>query len=194
VWIDVEPCYVYHPLNAYDDGDRVVIDLAVHDHAFTGEAREPGADRPRLQRWTIDPAARKVLAETIDDRGNEFPRADERLAGRPHRYGYTVGTAALGDLGGIDRTVAPPLRKHDVVAGTTTELHLGPGRVPSEVVFVPASEGAGEDEGWLVGYAYDAGRDASDLVVIDAADLTEVATVHLPVRVPYGFHGNFVAD
>src|SRR5207237_8339901 len=27
-WFDVEPCYVFHPLNAFDDGDRVVIDVA----------------------------------------------------------------------------------------------------------------------------------------------------------------------
>ena len=78
VWIDVEPCFVYHPLNAFDDGDRVVIDLVVHDHAFA-EDGEPLSDRPRLERWTIDPRARKVLTETIDDRGTEFPRGDERL-------------------------------------------------------------------------------------------------------------------
>ena len=54
VWIDVEPCFVYHPLNAFDDGDRVVIDLVVHDHAFA-EDGEPLSDRPRLERWTIDP-------------------------------------------------------------------------------------------------------------------------------------------
>ena len=58
--------------------------------------------------------------------------------------------------------------KHDLEAGTTEEQRLGPGRVASELVFVPAADSAGEDEGWLMGYVYDAARDASDLVVLDA--------------------------
>jgi carotenoid cleavage dioxygenase len=140
--------------------------------------------------------ARKVLRDDIDERGNEFPRADERLAGRPHRYGYTVGVPSLSSLGIVDdRDRRMPLRKHDLVAGTTTDLDLGAGRIPSEAVFVPAADDAGEDEGWLVGYVYDAARDASDLVVIDAHDFgPPVATVHLPTRVPQGFHGNWIPD
>lgn len=194
VWVDVEPCYVYHPLNAYDDGDRVVIDLVVHEHAFA-EDGEPGADRPRLERWTIDPQARKVVTETIDDRGGEFPRGDERRTGHPHRYGYTIGAASLHAFGGLGAEPRTAVRKYDLVGGTIAELDLGPGRVASEVVFVPASPGAGEDEGWLMGYVYDATRDASDLVIVDAHDFdTPVATVHLPARVPQGFHGNWIPD
>src|SRR5690606_6490451 len=94
VWIDVEPCYVYHPLNAYDDGDRVVIDLVVHRDAFIDG--DPAAEVPAtVQRWTIDPVRRTVGRQVIDDRGAEFPRADERLAGRRHRYGYSAGLPAL---------------------------------------------------------------------------------------------------
>ena len=45
-------------------------------------------------------------------------------------------------------------------------------------------------------YVYDANRDASDLAIFDAQDLERgpVASVHLPVRVPYGFHGNWIPD
>ena len=45
-----------------------------------------------------------------------------------------------------------------------------------------------------MGYVYDGGREASDLVLVDAATLETVASVHLPVRVPYGFHGNWIPD
>jgi carotenoid cleavage dioxygenase len=195
VWVDVEPCYVYHPLNAYDDGDRVVIDVAVHHSAFADDAGTPIGD-PVMQRWTIDPGGRKVLTEVIDERGAEFPRADERLTGHRHRYGYTValrpGDFAAGEALGAN---GGGLRKHDLVAGTTTELDMGPGRVAGEAVFVPASPTAGEDEGWLIAYVHDAARGATDLVVIDAHDFgPPVASVHLPVRVPMGFHGNWVPD
>jgi carotenoid cleavage dioxygenase len=63
-------------------------------------------------------------------------------------------------------------------------------------VFAPASETAGEDEGWVLSIVYDAGRDASDLVILDASDFTgrEAARVHLPQRVPFGFHGWWLPD
>ena len=34
-WFEVQPCYVFHPLNAYDDGDRVVLDVVRHPSVFT---------------------------------------------------------------------------------------------------------------------------------------------------------------
>jgi len=61
-------------------------------------------------------------------------------------------------------------------------------------VFVRASDGNGEDEGWVLSVVYDAARGASDLVILDATSFAgpPVATVHLPVRVPYGFHGSWI--
>ena len=61
---------------------------------------------------------------------------------------------------------------------------------------MPAAPGAAEDEGWVVAYVYDAARDGSDLVILDAADFGghPVATVSLPQRVPFGFHGNWIPD
>jgi carotenoid cleavage dioxygenase-like enzyme len=63
-----------------------------------------------------------------------------------------------------------------------------------EPVFVPAAPDSGEDEGWVLSVVYDAARDASDVRIIDATDFKAppVATVHLPRRVPYGFHGSWV--
>jgi carotenoid cleavage oxygenase len=197
-WVDVEPGYVYHPLNAYDDGGNVVIDLPVHPRAFANDALDPAEGEPSLQRWTIDASAGKVATETIDERGQEFPRADERLAGRRHRYGYALSSASIEDLGGLAGVDAPgsQLYKHDLVAGTTHTHAFPAGQTASEFVFVPAGPSAGEDEGWLLGYVYDAPRGASDLVILDAHDFGSepVARVHLPVRVPQGFHGNWIPD
>jgi carotenoid cleavage dioxygenase len=43
----------------------------------------------------------------------------------------------------------------------------------------------------VLSVVYDAGRDASDVIVVDATNFTAapVATIHLPRRVPFGFHG-----
>jgi carotenoid cleavage dioxygenase len=69
---------------------------------------------------------------------------------------------------------------------------FGVGREPGEFVFVPSSPDAAEDDGVVMGFVYDRSTDRSDLVLLDAQTLETVATVHLPARVPHGFHGNWV--
>lgn len=73
---------------------------------------------------------------------------------------------------------------------------FGARRHPGEGVFVPAHPDAAEDEGFVMTYVYDAARDRSDFVILDARsfDAEPIAVVELPVRVPYGFHGNWIAD
>ncbi len=118
---------------------------------------------------------------------------DERRLGRRHRYGYAPGfSLATGTVG----VQFGGLLKHDLDRGTTEERAFAPDQSAGEAVFVPASPNAGEDEGWLLSLIYDGGRDASDLVILDATDFTgpEVARVHLPQRVPYGFHGWWLPD
>ena len=188
-WYEVEPCYVYHPLNAYEDGDdRIVLDVVRHPRMFATDRTGPNEGAPTFDRWTIDRSAGKVLEERLDDRGQEFPRADERVTGRRHRYGYapTVGTEAA-DLEAVD-----VLLKHDLVAGRTATRGFGPGTGIGEFVFVPRSADSAEDDGWLLGLVHHKGEDRTDLAVLDAGTLEDVATVHLPVRVPLGFHGNWI--
>jgi len=188
-WFDVEPCYVYHPLNAYDDGsDRIVLDVVRHPKMFASDRHGPNEGPPTLDRWTIDLSGDKVLEERLDDRGQEFPRIDERLTGRPHRFGYApaVGT----DAGDIDLTGS--LLKHDLVAGRTDVRSFGPAHRAGEFVFVPSGSDAAEDEGVLMGFVHDDQADRTDLVLLDAGTLEDVARVHIPARIPYGFHGNWI--
>jgi len=188
-WFDVEPCYVFHPLNAYDDGDRVVLDVVRHPRMFDRNRLGPDEGIPTLDRWTVDLTAGKVIEERLDDRGQEFPRVDERVVGRRHRYGYAVGVVTDGD-DHLD-FASNALIKHDMVTGTTTVRRF-PRAGAGEFVMVPSSDDAGEDDGVVMGFVFDPERGASDLVVLDAATLDDVARVRLPVRVPYGFHGNWV--
>jgi carotenoid cleavage dioxygenase len=189
VWIDIDPCYVYHPFNAYDDGERIVIDLVRHEHTFIdGDIFAPGAP-PRVERWTIDPQARRVSTQVLDARGQEFPRVDPRVECHPHRYGYA---AAVTQEGGGAPTFGN-LYKHDFVTGEHFTHDVGAGCFAGEGVFVPV--GAGEDEGYVLSVVYDAAVDRSHVRVIDAQRFTAppVARVELPQRVPFGFHGNFIA-
>jgi len=189
VWVEIEPCYVFHPLNAAEpEPGRVVLDVARYPHLWrdSRDAFEPTT----LHRFTVDVAAGTVKEETLDDRSVEFPRVDERRVGRPARFGYAVPTRPGPDGFALETALV----KYDLTTGTVEEHRFRPGCVPGEGVFVPASDEAGEDSGYVLTYVYDAGRDGSDLVILDASDFAAapVATVALPQRVPFGFHGSWI--
>jgi carotenoid cleavage dioxygenase len=184
-WFEVPQCYVFHPLNAYDDSGRIVLDVVRHASVFNSGYRIV-PERPSLDRWTVDLTAGKVSDERLDDTPQEFPRVDERLVGRRHRYGYAVGYSD-GATGTPDAIL-----KHDADARHTQAVVFGAGREPGEFVFVPSAPGAAEDDGVAMGFVYDRSTDRSDLVLLDGQTMETVATVHLPVRVPHGFHGNWV--
>lgn len=186
-WFDIDPCYVFHPLNAYEEGaegDTIVLDVVRHPKMFDTNLRGPEEGPPTLDRWTIDLADGKVRESRIDDRPQEFPRIDERQVSKRHRFGYAVG------IGG--GAPSATLIKHDLTKGDSMTRSLGVGKQLGEFVFQPAGPDAGEDDGVLMGYVYDEVTDRSDLAILDAGTLEDVATVHLPHRVPTGFHGNWV--
>jgi len=187
-WFEIDPCYVFHPFNAFERDGKIIIDIARYPELWRG-----GADtfaKAFAHRWTIDVEAGRVGEQPLDDRAVEFPRVDDRRGGLSHRYGYAVANHA-----GVSER-AQELVKYDLERGTS-EVHTFPrGQAPGEGVFVPAADDAGEDEGFVITYVYDETRNGSDLVILDAGSFTErpIATIRLPQRVPFGFHGNWIPD
>ena len=80
--------------------------------------------------------------------------------------------------------------RHDLRRGLTTARRFGPDKRVGEFVFVPTATHAIEDDGVLMGFVYDAATGRSDLVILDAATLETIIAIHLPHRIPFGFHGN----
>lgn len=188
IWIPVDPCFVFHAVNAYDREDgTLALDLIVHDQMFATSKVGPDSKHCELERWIVDPGAGTVERIVIDDTPQEFPRPDERRLGQPYRYAYTM--AMVGDFLGAG------LFKHDLETGTRQAHDFGPNRHPCEFVFVPAHADATEDEGWLIGLVIDAGAATTDLTILNAGDFEgePQARIHLPHIVPPGFHGNWVA-
>jgi carotenoid cleavage dioxygenase-like enzyme len=188
-WCALDPCYVFHTCNAFDLEDgRVVMDVVVHDRMFDQSRQGPELDRQQvtLERWTMDPQRASVAREVLAAGRQEFPRCDERLSTEPYRYAYTVESDPTRD--------SARLLRYDFAARTQRIHDYGKGRVSGEAVFVPRSAQGAEDDGWLVSLVYDRATDRSDLVVVNAQDFggEPQAVVHLPVRVPMGFHGNWV--
>jgi len=201
-WMEVAPCWVFHCLNAYDDDQgRVVVDLCQYDQSFDVSTLWSAHGPVTLDRWVIDPAAGKVTQQRLDDRWQEFPRVDERVVSRPHRYGYSavIGEAAraitaAGDF--ADDAFSNALLRHDLVGGTVEAHEFGRDATVGEAVFAPAAPDAAEDDGYVMAFVHDPERGAADLVILAAQDFTAepVARIHLPARIPLGFHGSWIPD
>ncbi|MFJ4651200.1 carotenoid oxygenase family protein [Nocardia sp. NPDC088792] len=186
-WFDIEPCYVFHPMNAYEDGDSIVLDVVRYPKMFDTNHFGPDEGAPSLDRWEVDLSAGKVRQSRLDDRAQEFPRIDERLIGKRHRYGYAPGVG--GGLRGEST-----LYKHDLVHGTTASRDFGAGKELGEFVFHPSALDAAEDDGVLMGFIYDVPTGRSELAIVDAGTLEPVADIQLPHRIPTGFHGNWIPE
>lgn len=195
-WLATDASYVFHTMNAYQEGSTIVLDVARYGRLGfmpSREAREEepdGDSHPRLHRWTLDLARDEVRSDPVDEAVAEFPRIDERRLGSRYRYGYMTGGSRPSD------PVAVPnlLYKYNLDTGRRESHDFGAASGCGEQLFVPRSADSAEDEGYLVSLVYDGERDASDLVILDARSIAAepLATVQLPHRVPYGFHGSWV--
>lgn len=81
--------------------------------------------------------------------------------------------------------------KHDLTHGQAIARRLSTHQRVGEFIFVPNAPHTPEDDGVLMGFVYDTTTDRSNLTILDAPSLETIAAIHLPDRVPYGFHGNW---
>jgi len=190
-WHDVDPCYVFHVANSFEDeAGRVFVDACVYETMFDGEMAGPFGKPLGLERWTIDPVGAKVEREPLDATPQEFPRPDERYFGKPYRYAWSVKVPETANL---EFFANEPLIRHDLQEGTSTTRSLGANAMPGEFVFVPRGTDALEGDGWLIGYVIDRATQTTDLAILDAETLADVARVHIPHVIPPGFHGNWMS-
>jgi carotenoid cleavage dioxygenase-like enzyme len=192
-WFEIEPCYVFHQLNAWDKDSVITLYVSRQNSAFgadSGDYSEVG----RLHRWTIDLTRRTVSEQSIDDRPADFGRVNDTMVGRESRFGYLM---ALDGEGNSEEPVyGPRLYQYDLHTGKCAEHDLGDGTRGAEPVFVPATNAKEEDEGWVLSLVHSETTGKSRLIIVDAQNFAAppVAMIELPFRVPYGAHGNWVAD
>ena len=196
-WFRAENCYVFHVMNAWEEGSRIIADVMQFEEAplFThpdGSPTDPAKSRARYCRWTFDLAANTDrFAQTyLDDLTGEFPRIDDRRAGLASSHGwYACANPELPMFGALSGIV------HVDGNGKRLGNYLLPaGDTISEPVFVERGKDAAEGDGWLLAVVWRARENRSDLAVFNATDVEAgpVALVHLGHRVPDGFHGNWV--
>jgi carotenoid cleavage dioxygenase len=200
-WFSVKPGYVFHVGNAHEDAQgRIVLDGVYYDRASfdqvwnrlggTSANGEPKAGKGGvLYRWTLDLATGGVSEAPIDDLAVEFPVVNADRVGLDHRFVYAVSNP-------LDHNESRAnVVKFDVGSGRRTGYTFESGWVPGEAIFVPAAHATSEDDGWLMSIATHVSEDRAQFIVQDASDptLKPVATIALPRRVPFGFHGAWIA-
>jgi carotenoid cleavage dioxygenase len=192
-WFTMEACYVFHPMNAWEEGTKIFADVMEYPNAplFPNADGSPGTpSAARLMRWTIDLAdnTNTIKREPLDDLAAEFPRLDERRAGLSYRHGYFAANTK-----GEKKVLFDAIAHIDWRTGKKSVHKFADGDAPGEPVFVPRAADAAEGDGFLVTLVYRGSEDRSDLAVFDASDVAKgpIGTAQLPRRVPFGFHGNW---
>jgi carotenoid cleavage dioxygenase-like enzyme len=189
-----EPFFGFHHVNAWEEGDDVVVDLIAYDDAqvidrlYIDRLRnEPEQSRNQLRRYRVTPGSDRVESEVLLDRNMELPRIDyARVNTRPYRFMYACGM----------RPEEPDwlneLVKFDTRERTLRTWHE-PGCYPGEPVFVGRPGREHEDDGAVLSVVFDSSTGRSFLLVLDAASFEEQARAEAPHHIPFGFHGQFMS-
>ncbi|MDI2125884.1 carotenoid oxygenase family protein [Yinghuangia seranimata] len=195
-WFEAAPGYIYHVVNAWEEGDEIVMDVCrVKDPQHQPRIRHPLARMlaylrldAQLWRYRFDLRTGRTTEGPRDDDNTEFPMVDSRVVGRRNRFGYAVHIAPE------DTLLFDGLVRYDLHTGERQDHRFGPGRWGSEAPFAPRDGGTEEDDGYLVSFVTDEREGRSEVVVLDAADLAAgpVCRILLPQRVPTGFHSCWV--
>jgi len=194
-WFEAAPTYVLHWINAYEDGDEIVLD-GFFQRSPAPAPRRTGTPYERMfhylaldamdarpHRWRFDLSTGTTKEEDLSDRVMEFGMINAQHGGRPYRYAYNMtGTPGWFLFDGIV--------KHDLQSGRETRYAFGDGVYASETPMAPRPGATAEDDGYLLSFVTDMNADRSECVVFDAADIEHgpIARVRLPERISSGTH------
>ena len=196
-WFEHEPRHMFHEFNAWEEDGKIVADVAT----AAGTALFPDEDGKMLthaesalslRRWTFDLAANTntIKEESLNDRDIQFPRPDDRMTTRPSQHCYSnLNLHSIdGRVDGMDGAI-----HFDTRTGKEDIFDFGAGAAVGELVFAPRLGSTDEADGYVITIVHPANSPTSQLVIFAAKDLAAgpLARVHLPFRVPSGFHCNY---
>lgn len=208
-WFKRDNCFASHVMNAFQEGSKIHFDTPeaknnmfpffpdINDKPFN-----PIEGMSYLTRWTVDMASNSDAFESVTrmtDMFGEFPRIDDRVTGKPYRYGWMLvvdGEKPVelkgGSAGGL---IMNSLGLIDHETGEEQKWWCGPVSSLQEPCFIPRSADAPEGDGWIVQVCNRLEEQRSDLLLFDALDIAKgpIAEVRIPVRLRFGLHGNWAA-
>jgi carotenoid cleavage dioxygenase-like enzyme len=193
-WFPIEPCFLFHTVSATETAGRLTVKGIRYRRLFDSGAADPLTQAGQLWQWTIDLISGQVTEQQLDDLLQELPRIspDHITSGARYHYAITAGADH------ISSHTPQSLLKYDHRTAQSLIRPAAPHCVPTEAVYVPRPDAGSEseDDGWVLHFSYDEDRQASDLVILDARHFTgePAAVIHLPVKVPFGFHSSWIPD
>jgi len=193
-WFEASPTYVLHWLNAWEEGDEIVMHgyhqatpMPRGGYDNSGATLGPERYGPTLSEWRFDLATGRTRERRLDERLLEFGMVNARYWGRPYRYSYNM----IAHPGAF---LFDGILRYDHVSGASQQYLFGEGRYGSESPMAPCHDAgtgpADEDDGYVVSFVTDMKADRSECVVLDARDLAAgpVARILLPHRISSGTH------
>ncbi len=192
--------FVFHHLNAFEatapegGGQELVVDSIVYaDFPSIG----PGTDfrqvdfetipEGQLMRCRINLETGAARHEWLEQRCCEFGCVNPARQGLDARYAWM---AVAERERGNDPLQA--IEKLDLTSGERLVWSAAPRGFVSEPLMVADPTAAAEDGGWVLCLVWNGARCASDLVILNAADMSEQAVLELPLAIPHGLHGSWV--
>jgi all-trans-8'-apo-beta-carotenal 15,15'-oxygenase len=191
--IDAPDGFVFHHLNAWEEGDEVVVESIYYaDFPSIGPEDDFRSidftllPEGLLEQCRINIASGTQTTQRLSERCCEFAMVNPNCEGLPCRFAWMAVTERET---GNDPLQA--IKKLDLQSGERTVWSAAPRGFVSEPLMVPRLDATAEDDGWVLCLVWNGARCASDLVILDAASLAEVAVLELPLAVPHGLHGSW---
>ena len=198
-WFEAKPCYIYHTINAWEEGDEIIMDCCVNFQPT------PQMELPRsatvaeklnaylrlkayLYRYHFNLKTGETKEYKLDDMTTEFPLMNSAYLGKKSKFAYNQRF----ELSKVLRFDA--LVKYDTEKQTSQIHEYGEHKFGSESPFIPKPNAKDEDDGYVISFVTDAKEDNSEVIILDAKNVDQepLARIILPQRVPLGFHACWI--
>ena len=195
VWFEAKPTYVLHWINAYEDGDEIILDgysqdprrgkrtKGLPDSLTPFEMLDINAIGAHAYRWKFNLKNGTVTEGPLEEGISEFGMINPRVAGRPYQYTW----AAKAKPGWF---LFDGLLRLNVQTGERQEYKFPEGVYASESPMAPSGNPDDESDGYVLTFTTDMNNNKSECVIFDAQDISHgpVASVLLPQRICVGTH------
>lgn len=199
LWFEAEPCYIYHTINCWEEGDEIIMDCCINPNPTPQQDLPKGTPAVEklnaylrlnayLHRYRFNLKTGECKEYKLDDLGTEFPLMNSTYLGRKSKYAYNQ-RLELSQTLRFDAIV-----KYDTEKQSSTVHEYGEYKYGSESPFIPRPNAKDEDDGYVISFVTDARENTSEVIIVDAKNMEQeaLARIKLPQRVPLGFHACWV--
>ena len=193
-WFEAKPCYIYHVVNAWEEGDEIIMDCCINPEPTPQKLNRYASKMEKLNaylrlktflyRYHFNMVTGETREYALDDVETEFALINSAYIGRKSRYSY------IQHLDTSEKLRFDGIVKYDTETNSSQTYYYGKGCFGSESPFIPKPNAKEEDDGYVISFVTNERDGHSEVVILDAKDIEQepLARVIIPQRVPLGFH------